>query len=159
MTAPLVAEPGGNLLLSFAPGPGTDLDHLDPAVPLPLALVAVVADGRVLLGRNRWREEWELPGGMLDDGETARAAALRELAEETGVVAAGLDLVGVATFRLEPDQRLEHAALFRTVLAPGSDPVPTFGGNDEISALCWWDPSAPLADLSPIDAWLARAAV
>ena len=156
---PLVAEPGGNLLLSFAAGPETDLGHLDPAVPLPLALVAVVSDGWVLLGRNRWRDEWELPGGMLDDGETARAAALRELAEETGVVAAGLDFVGVATFRLEPDQRLEHAALFRTELEPGTDPVSAFGGNDEITALCWWDPSAPLADLSVIDAWLARAAV
>lgn len=156
---PLVSEPGGNLLLSFVPGPESDLSSLDPAVPLPLALVAVVVDGRVLLGRNRWRGSWELPGGMLDQGETARSAAARELTEETGLVAEDLVLVGVATFRLEPDQRLEHAALFRTTLGTGCDPVADFVANDEITALCWWDPASPLSDdLSPIDAWLARAA-
>jgi 8-oxo-dGTP diphosphatase len=36
---------------------------------------------------------WSLPGGHIEPGETARAAALREVAEETGVTA---ELIGVA---------------------------------------------------------------
>nr|MDT0658726.1 NUDIX hydrolase [Micromonospora sp. DSM 115978] len=41
---------------------------------------------QVLLVRHRWRG-WVSPGGRVEGGETPRAAARRELAEETGVVA------------------------------------------------------------------------
>src|SRR5262252_10516396 len=39
---------------------------------------------RIALVRLRKRDEWVLPKGKVDDGETARAAARREVLEETG---------------------------------------------------------------------------
>lgn len=50
--------------------------------------LAVVTDeaGRVLLGRSR-RRMWELPGGKSIGSESFEAAAVRELAEETGLAA------------------------------------------------------------------------
>src|SRR5258708_22355829 len=39
---------------------------------------------RIAVVRLRKRNEWVLPKGKLDDGETARAAAEREVLEETG---------------------------------------------------------------------------
>lgn len=42
----------------------------------------VVRDGRVLLLRND-RNEWELPGGRIELGETPEACVAREVAEET----------------------------------------------------------------------------
>lgn len=43
----------------------------------------VVRDGRVLLLHNE-RDEWELPGGRLEVGETPQQCVAREITEETG---------------------------------------------------------------------------
>lgn len=62
------------------------------------ASACVFRDGRVLIvqrGKAPGRGIWSLPGGHVEPGETAMAAAQRELGEETGI-AANLDhLVGL----------------------------------------------------------------
>ncbi|MEV5877963.1 methyltransferase, FxLD system [Streptomyces sp. NPDC052101] len=63
----------------------------DKQRPTPQGLIGagvVVTDeeGRVLLGRSA-RGVWELPGGKPDAGESFEQAAVRELAEETGLEA------------------------------------------------------------------------
>ncbi len=51
--------------------------------------------GHVFVGqrRDRFEEAWQMPQGGVDAGETPRAAALRELWEETGVTADLVELV------------------------------------------------------------------
>ncbi len=58
--------------------------------------VAVVTDeaGRVLLGRST-RGMWELPGGKTSGPESFEQAAVRELAEETGLTASASDAYAV----------------------------------------------------------------
>jgi len=54
------------------------------------ASACVWRDGRVLIvqrGKPPLAGIWSLPGGAVEPGETAMAAAARELAEETGVTA------------------------------------------------------------------------
>jgi 8-oxo-dGTP diphosphatase len=66
----------------------------------PVAAVGVVClrGAEVLLvrrGRPPHQGEWSLPGGRIEWGERAEAAALRELREETGVEAEITGLIDV----------------------------------------------------------------
>ncbi len=67
----------------------------------PLPTVAIIAynarDEIALIRRNvePARGYWSLPGGFIEIGETATQAAVRELAEETGLSGANWELVGV----------------------------------------------------------------
>jgi 8-oxo-dGTP diphosphatase len=62
-----------------------------------LSMAVIVSDGKLLMIRRREREGdllWALPGGQIEDGETAEEAAVRETAEETGLVVAAKQLLG-----------------------------------------------------------------
>ena len=65
---------------------------------VPLAGVCMIArdvEGRLLLVRLSYADTgWSFPGGGLNRGESMAAAAVRELAEETGCVAERVKLVG-----------------------------------------------------------------
>jgi len=53
------------------------------------------AEGHVFVGqrRDRFEEAWQMPQGGVEKGEAPRAAALRELWEETGVTADLVEIV------------------------------------------------------------------
>jgi ADP-ribose pyrophosphatase YjhB (NUDIX family)/SAM-dependent methyltransferase len=151
--APLAADDDGNLLVAFHEV-GEDADLRD--APLPASLVALWSnDGRLLLVFDRRRRCWELPGGMIDVGETPRQAAVRELREETGYQIDDLLFAGFARFVLGPERRAEYAAVYAGRAAAGDHFVP----NDEVAAITWWDGTAPLAGgVQPLDTCLGRLA-
>jgi 8-oxo-dGTP pyrophosphatase MutT (NUDIX family) len=76
------------------------------------ALVAIWHSGDILLVKNSYVPYWSLPGGYVHRGETGRAAAIRELIEETGIRA------GASELRLALDQqhdwegKREHIEIF-----------------------------------------------
>jgi 8-oxo-dGTP diphosphatase len=151
--APLASDDRGNLLIAFHEV-GEDVDLRD--APLTASLVALwTADSRLLLVFDRHRQCWELPGGGIDPGETARRAAVRELREESGCEVEQLVFAGFAQFLLGPEQRAEYAAVY------AGDAVLSgpFTPNDEIAAITWWDGTEPLTGrMQPLDVCLGRLA-
>ncbi len=60
-----------------------------PEQPIVGVGAVIVQNGRVLLvrrGNEPLRNQWSIPGGVLELGETLRAGAAREALEETGLV-------------------------------------------------------------------------
>lgn len=76
------------------------------------AYAVIVQDGDLLL--THWNENgrtgWTLPGGGLEDYETAEQAVVREIREETGYDAEPRTLLGVDSLFLEPEQRMVPGA-------------------------------------------------
>jgi 8-oxo-dGTP pyrophosphatase MutT (NUDIX family) len=154
VTSYLARNELGYLLLSFEPAQEHRLDH-DHAAPLKASFVLVERAGQVLLVFDNWRKHWELPGGGRDHGESPRSAAVRELAEETGVQTEELIFVGVSSYESPPDGLHERVAVYRTVLDPDRpDPVPVFQPDKEIGGIRWWDPGSSREGVDPLDAMI-----
>ena len=123
-----------------------DLPENDPPSALAPAFAVVLARAPhgVVLVFNRYRKVWELPGGMIDAGETARDCARRELAEEAECAAGPLEWVGL----VEVDDGRRHCG---AVDACDVGAVPSQVRNAEIDGIAAWTPDAAPDPLGATD--------
>ena len=118
-------------------GMGRRIDFLDdPEAPaanslVPSVNVAVADDeGRLLVIRRSDNDNWALPGGAMDCGETIAQAAVRETKEETGIDCEITGLVGIYTnprhvilYTSDGEVRQECSVVF-AARAIGGEPTP-----------------------------------
>jgi 8-oxo-dGTP diphosphatase len=116
------------------------------ALPATFALVIARRDTGFLLVRNRQRNVWELPGGFIDAGETARQCAVRELAEESGQRAVDLRWRAAIEMR-SPRTGKSYGALYCGCIC---DTKP-FTAHSEIDSIGFWPVSSLPTDISAID--------
>ena len=117
-----------------------DLEKSEPTVAG--AAVKASDTGRVLMIQRYLDPEdaaggtWEFPGGHLDPGETAQAAAVREWEEETGLDFPA-DAKLTATW-ITPDGN--YAGFVYKIATEASIPINTGDGEDG-ETLAWFDPA------------------
>ena len=103
--------------------------------PVPAAGVLLVEAGRVLLVKRRWEPragDWCLPAGFMEAGERPEQTAVRELQEETGVIAQLTGLFGVyAGF---DDPRVRAVLILYTGIATRGQAR----AGDDASELAWF---------------------
>ena len=94
-----------------------------------------IAD-KYVVGYNGWRKQWEFPAGGIDEGETAREAAIRELYEETHQKNEELEFKGL--FKVEDAKgKIKYQAVFvgeQDELSPFK-----YKENDEMDEIKLWD--------------------
>ena len=96
--------------------------------------------GEVLLVHRPKYDDWSFPKGKLDPGEHAVTAAVREVAEETGLdVCLGPPLTRQ---RYRMSNGRWKSVDYWTARAVGSDDVAGYRANDEIDAVEWVDRQA-----------------
>lgn len=106
------------------------------------AAVVLVTDGRhLVLVRNDSRPGWAPPGGKREEGESVRAAAVREIAEETG-----LDL---------QTQALRPVGYERITVVDGEQVGPWDAGDNHIAVFAAQVPSG--LSVAPVTADVLEA--
>ena len=117
--------------------------------PVPAAGVLVVEAGQVLLVRRKYDPragQWCIPAGFMEAGETPEQSAVRELREETGLIARLTGLFGVyAGF---DDPRVRAVLILYTAERDGGTLVP----GDDATEAGWF----PLGALPPDIAFAAH---
>jgi 8-oxo-dGTP pyrophosphatase MutT (NUDIX family) len=137
--------------------------HDDPNAPkansmVPSVNVVVANDaGEILLIRRSDNDNWALPGGAIDLGESVAQAAVRETKEETGIDCEITGLVGIYTdpkhiilYTSNGEARQEFSIVL-TARPLGGQPTP----SDE-STEVRWVPAAEAQDYSMDRAMRAR---
>jgi 8-oxo-dGTP diphosphatase len=119
---------------------------------LMMVRVAVLAAGGIVLRqeknpliavvRLRKRDEWVLPKGKLDEGETARAAAEREVLEETGHKVSVHEFLGTLVYESGGRSKVVH--YWRMETRGG----PSHALMNDVTAVDWLPLEAAIGRLS-----------
>jgi ADP-ribose pyrophosphatase YjhB (NUDIX family) len=129
---------------------GRRIDYYDdPEAPkanslVPSVNVVVINDaGDILMIRRSDNENWAVPGGAIDLGESMTHAAIRETKEESGIDCEITGLVGIYTdpkhvilYTSNGEARQEFSILL-TARPTGGTPTP----SDESTEVRWVQPS------------------
>jgi mutator protein MutT len=121
----------------------------------PVSVKGVVCRGDTLLLARNDRDEWELPGGRLELGETPQSCVAREIAEEAGLAVAVGPILSSWVFEVVPDQHVLVIAYGCEQLDPDAVPVVSAEHSD-VAFVELGRTDLPAGYRAAIDAWLIQ---
>ena len=112
--------------------------------------IMVMRDEKILLGRRKSKlglGTFGWVGGAVEDGEDVTSAAIRELNEETGMTADGLDLLSIQVIEIDGNKILDFEFL---AINPSGEPE--LREPDKVDAWSWYSFSElPNPLFAPLD--------
>jgi 8-oxo-dGTP diphosphatase len=102
---------------------------------------------RYLLCFNKNRDQWELPAGKREEGETPRECAIRELYEETTQIIEQLEFKGLMKLK----NTLKGEIKYNPVYYGALNKLQPFIENEETSKIILWDQNEDIGYIDEID--------
>ena len=115
--------------------------------PIAGSFAVISCSGKYLMCYNDMREQWELPAGQREEGETSKACAIRELYEETGQMIDDMKFIGLLKLKnLSNGQDKYNPVYFASL-----DRLQPFVINNETSKIMLWDLKEAIGFVDEID--------
>jgi 8-oxo-dGTP pyrophosphatase MutT (NUDIX family) len=108
---------------------------------LPCVAAVILNEHNELLLQQKQDGSWSLPAGMIEPGESPKAAIIREVAEETGLAVDVGGLLGVFggegfTFTYANGDQVEYTVILIRCIVQGRSEAPM---DDETFRLAYFD--------------------
>ena len=151
----IVKDSRGNELLEVIKI--SEEDAMKKYAPVNHALLVVKIGDEYLLGWNKWRQDWEIFGGCMEEGETLRDCIIRETKEELGLQNVEYTWLGLMHDKMapgyfNPEWHEEYGGLYGVTL-----PMECFAeiekcreDKDEIEKLAFYS-QVKAENVAPID--------
>ena len=117
------------------------------------AYAILMVGEKYVVGFNIWRNQWEFPSGGIEEGETARQAAIRELYEETHQRIAELDFKGLVKVD-DPNGIIKYQAVYAGCQSELSPFV--HQEDDEMEKIYLWDMKEDIGYVDECDIKIAE---
>jgi 8-oxo-dGTP diphosphatase len=142
----ICANKNGDIFEDFLKISENDVKIKNLDYPLTHSLIVAKNEIGFLLMYNIWKNKWEIPGGIIEVGETLRKCAEREMLEETNQIAEKIEFKGLMRFKLKSN-KIEYGGLFSAYIK-NERPFIT---NEESNKIVFWNGIDDIGYIDEID--------
>jgi 8-oxo-dGTP diphosphatase len=145
----MIKNDGGRQFIDFIPLKEEEMKYYQPIAG---SFAIVQKDKRYLLCYNVYRNQWELPAGKREDGETYEECAIRELYEETGQNLDSMDFKGLMKVKTA-EGTVQYNPVYHRIV----EEIQPFIKNDETNDIMLWNEEIELTEYDDLDLHLLKA--